>query len=290
MLLFLEILVFKMHFIFILLLLWPSAIYAGVSQQPTDISGSTAYIYKRTEQAELRIHHFRAKKVQGGGELPAIIFFFGGGWQAGSVTQFVPQAKYLAGRGMEAFIADYRVLNRHGTMPFAALADAKSAIRWLRAHADLLNIDPDRIAASGGSAGGHLALASAMFVGFDEAEEIRIFSSKPDALVLFNPALDTTKPRHFEMFGERMKEISPMHNLQGALPPTVIMHGREDAAVPYEMAEKFCGDANALGGRCTFHGYAGARHGFFNGRFWREKTMNKMDKFLTDIGYLRAKK
>ena len=70
---------------------------------------------------------------------------------------------------MVAILVDYRVFGRHSTTPFEAIADAKSALRWVRAHATQLHVDPTRIVASGGSAGGHIALSVALFSRFDEA-------------------------------------------------------------------------------------------------------------------------
>ena len=89
---------------------------------------------------------------------PAIVFFFGGGWSQGTVTQFTPQAKHFAERGMVAILADYRVFRRHGTTALEAMADARSAVRWVRANASKLGVDPNRIVAAGGSSGGHIAL------------------------------------------------------------------------------------------------------------------------------------
>lgn len=93
---------------------------------------------------------------------------------------------------MVAFSADYRVKSRNQTTPFECVQDARAAIRWVRAHAAEWGIDPDRIVASGGSAGGHLAACTAVIVDGDKAVENAKFSSVPNALVLFNPVLDTT--------------------------------------------------------------------------------------------------
>jgi len=120
---------------------------------------------------------------------PAIVFFFGGGWSAGSPTQFENQAKYLASRGMVAMAADYRVKTRHGVKANVCVADAKSAMRWVRANAAKLGIDPQRLAAGGGSAGGHLAAAVALLPGLDDPTDDKSVSCVPNALVLFNPAL-----------------------------------------------------------------------------------------------------
>ena len=63
---------------------------------------------------------------------------------------------------MVAIAADYRVHKRHGAMIADCVSDAQSAIRWVRVHADRLGVDPERIAAGGGSAGGHLAASTAV--------------------------------------------------------------------------------------------------------------------------------
>jgi acetyl esterase/lipase len=123
------------------------------------------------------------------------------------------------------------------------MADAKSAIRWVRAHAVELGIDPHRIAASGGSSGGHIALSAAVFDSFDETQENKQISSKPNALVLFNPAVDTTHERRRELFGDRVREASPIHHIGYGLPPTVIFHGKADTTVPFADVERFCTEA-----------------------------------------------
>ncbi|HLP31489.1 MAG TPA: alpha/beta hydrolase, partial [Geothrix sp.] len=201
--------------------------------------------------------------------------------------------RHLAQRGMVAVVADYRVASRHHTGAFEAMADAKSALRWVRQHAAQLGVDPARIAASGGSSGGHLALAAAMFDAFDEPGEDRSVSSKPNALVLFNPALLTAHPNApglKALFGERGQEASPLHHVGPGLPPTLILHGKADATVPYVLAERFCAESKKAGNACELVGYEGAPHGFFNpqaaGGRWHEATLREMDRFLAALGYL----
>jgi acetyl esterase/lipase len=219
-----------------------------------------------------------------------MLFFFGGGWLNGDVTQFVPQATHLAELGIFGILVDYRVKYRHLTTPFESMADAKSAVRWVRANASRLGIDPGRVGAGGGSAGGHVALSAAVFDRFDEPNEERSMSSKPNLLVLFNPVVDATTPERDAHFSGRGRDGSPLHHEFHSLPPTLILHGTADRSVPYADVERFCTGARARGLTCELIGYGGAGHGFFNlrieeGRWYRE-TVAAMDAFLTRHGYL----
>jgi acetyl esterase/lipase len=261
-----------------------------IAPQPIMIEGAAAHVYKSIDGIDLRLHVFAPPQTNGALR-PAIVFFFGGGWTGGMVQQFVPQAKHLAQRGMVAIVADYRVARRHNTTPFAAMADAKSAIRWVRSHAKELGVDPARIAAAGGSSGGHIAASAAVFDAYDESSENTRISSKPSVLVLFNPALDTSGAQN--RFGARALEGSVSHHLKRAPPPTIIFHGRADTTVPFERSEGFCAAATKLHGTCTFIGYDGAPHGFFNLRDddparkeWYRQTLLEADRFLTKLGYL----
>jgi acetyl esterase/lipase len=262
-----------------------------IAPQPETISGATSHVYKSVDGIDLRIHVFGPQTLNGS-PVPAIVFFFGGAWTNGSVEQFVPQAKYLANRGMVAAVADYRVFGRHRTNAFAAMADARSAIRWMRQHVSELHIDPNRIAAGGGSSGGHVALSAAMIDTFDDPREDHAITAAPNALVLFNPAVDVTiAPAQFAArFDARPQDASPEHHLRQGLPPIIILHGKADATVPYSSVELFCNEAKRLGNDCTLVGYEGAEHGFFNppnanGKWYRE-TLHEADTFLTRIGYL----
>lgn len=261
-----------------------------IAPQPRTIEGATPHVYKSIDGIELRLHVF-APMQTGTPPRAAIVFFFGGGWTFGSVNQFVPQAKHFAQRGMVAIVADYRVAQRHNTTPFAAMADAKSAIRWVRLHAQQLGVDPTKVVAAGGSSGGHIAASAAVLAGYDENNENALISSEPNALVLFNPALDTSKVQ--DRFGARALEGSVSHQLKKAPPPMLIMHGRADTTVPFERSESFCAAVNKLNGKCTLVGYDRATHGFFNRQGddparleWYRQTVLEADAFLTRLGYL----
>ncbi len=225
---------------------------------------------------------------------PTIIFFFGGGWNGGTLKQFEPQAEYFAARGMVTVLADYRVKSRHGTTPYESVNDAKSAIRFLRKHAKALNINPKKIVASGGSAGGHLAAACGTLPGLDEPGEDLSISSRANALVLYNPVFDNG-PDGFqhERMGERWQEISPAHNIEKDAPPTIVFLGKEDHLIPVSIAENYKAKMEAVGSRCDLFLYDDAGHGFFNnykydGRFYKITT-RQTDMFLRSLGYLKGK-
>ena len=249
--------------------------------------------YKTIADTTLRLFVFEDETGGRGGARPAIVFFFGGGWTGGTPEQFFPQCEYLASRGMVAFSAEYRVKDRDGTTPVECVKDGKSAVRWLRSHAGELGIDPHRIAAGGGSAGGHVALCAALVDGVEGAGEDLSVSSRPDALVCFNPAPDVTRfaDRVPESAG-RAEEISPTHHVKAGAPPAILFHGIGDEAVPFEDVERFAAAMTDAGNDCELVAYPGQEHGFFNYRDGKNpyyaRTLREADRFLTDLGYLQG--
>jgi acetyl esterase len=245
-------------------------------------------IYKKVGGHELKLHIFNPDGHKAGDQRPAIVFFFGGGWNGGSPTQFYPQSEYLASRGMVAISAEYRVKNRHKTSPLECVKDGNSAIRWVRAHAGELGIDPKKIAAGGGSAGGHVAAAIGTTKGIVEEGEDPTVSSRPDALVLFNPVFDNgPKGYGHDRVKAYWKKISPFHNLDKTTPPTIVFLGTKDKLIPVATGEKYRDTMKGLGARCDLHLYDGEPHGFFNKSKYHE-TVFEADRFLASLGFLKG--
>jgi acetyl esterase/lipase len=269
---------------------------------PPDLPDARQEVYRIVGDVKLSLYAFNPKEHQASDRRPAVVFFFGGGWQNGSPAQFAQQSRYLAGRGMVAICADYRVESRHGVTPIECVEDAKAAMAYVRRNAERLGIDPDRIAAGGGSAGGHLAACTGVIEGFDPPGAKA--SSRPNAMVLFNPAVQLA-PRAGEdgvrtdaaeriaaRTGGRSKEISPIHQVGENEPTTLILHGVADTTVPFSTVRRFGELMREKGNRCEVVGFKDQKHGFFNARGGDEKnyvaTTRLMDEFFVSLGWLKG--
>lgn len=265
----------------------------AASAQTTDSPTSPVreIVYKTVDTTELKLFVYAPAKIEKQA-YPAIVFFFGGGWSKGTTDQFAPHAEYFAQRGMVCILADYRVKSRHNSTIAESVQDAKSAIRFLRKNAGKYHIDPDRIVASGGSAGGHLAAATATVEKYNENGDDLNISARPNALVLFNPAIDLGPGGvAYEWVGEDYRFLSPLHNLKAGTPPTVIFLGTEDKLIPVETVQYYKKVMERTGSRCDVHLYEGQGHGFFNFRNTEnyKKTVKQTDEFLISIGFLEGK-
>ena len=200
---------------------------------------------------KLRLYVFAPSKRPRGEGAPSILLFHGGGWNGGHPRRLFARARYLAGRGMLAMSVEYRVAERHGTTPFECVADGRSVMRWVRRHAREFGGAPARVVAGGGSAGGHVAAATATLSGFDEAGDDLSVSPRPDALVLFNPVIDNSPAGYgHERIGARRPDISPLHNIRSGVPPAVVFLGTEDHLIPVATVLEFQRRMQAAGARC----------------------------------------
>lgn len=254
----------------------------------TTLHAEETLVYKKTGDSELKLFIDRPDDWKASDKRPAIVFFFGGGWVGGRATQFQKQSEYLATRGMVGVRVQYRVIPKGDKgPPLVCCADAKSAMRYVRAHAAELGIDPHRIAASGGSAGGHLAAFTGFVQGIDDAQDDLAISCKPDAMVLFNPVFNNGPGQWgHERVGDRFMEFSPTHHVTTEAPPTIVFLGDSDKLIPVSVLKDFESDMKKAGVRCDAHVYPKASHGFFNKDPDFTLTLIEADKFLASLGWI----
>jgi acetyl esterase len=289
---------FIKSFILCTIVILPNEIHAQIVIDNIEIE---SHIYKTRGLKRLELTVFQPSNKKPDKKLPAIIFFHGGGLRERHIWEFRPQSAYLVNRGMIAVVATYTV-KRNGITIFESIADAKSAIRWIREHADELGIDENLIAAGGGSAGGYLAACSALIKEYDEKDEDLSISSIPNALVLFNPRLvlpvigdpPLSKKELRYLNGRTVEEISPVHNVYNGAPPTIIFQGTADKLVSIQESQWFCEEMNNGGNSCEVVLYEGREHGFFNYFSGNNpdflSTMEITVKFLSKLGYISQDK
>ncbi len=256
--------------------------YIGLAQKQV--------LYKQIDTTKLYLEVHNPPQFDSSKAYPAMVFFFGGGWVGGDRLHFLNHAKYFSKRGVICFLADYRTRSKNKTTPFESLKDAKSAIRFIRKNASSLGIDPTRIIASGGSAGGHLAASTAFIEGYNEDTDDVSISCIPNALVLFNPVIDNGPGGYgYERVGDEFKNFSPLHNIKKGAPSTIFFLGTKDVLVPVETAKYYKTVMEKVGSRCELKLYENEGHGFFNYRNFEQyrKTVFETDVFLQSLGYLK---
>ena len=254
-----------------------------------------AHVYKRVDGRALKLYVTKPTDWAAGDRRPSIVFFHGGAWTGGGPGQFTEHSKYLASRGMVAVQVQYRLLKGQPdtTPPDRCIHDARSAMRWVRAHAAELGIDPQRIASGGASAGGHLAAHIGLIDGLDDPQDDRDVPAKSNAMVLFNPVFDNG-PGGWgtQRVGDRYPQISPAHNVTEDDPPAIVFLGDEDKLVPVATVEAFQRKMEAAGVPFEHKIYQGQPHGFFNhkrsgGKYYYD-TVLRTDRFLASLGWLKG--
>jgi acetyl esterase len=251
---------------------------------------TTQFTYRKAGDVDLQMKVWYPPGWQQGGQpLPAVVFFFGGGWSTGDINQFNGIGPYLAKRGMIVLAPEYRTTRDDGVEVEVCLQDAKSAMRYVYKNADALGVDPAKIAAGGRSAGGHLAAAAAFARGFDAPGDDLSLNCKPAALVLFNPVIDNG-PGSFRHDVVRYfwEDFSPLHTISKDPPPTIFFTGDKDQHTPIETAQQYKAAMEKQGGRCELVVFEGGVHGSPFAKEFYQRTLDEMDRFLVDLGYLPA--
>jgi len=265
---------------------------------PDNVTVKLNLIYGNVDGRNLTADIFTPKETPESAR-PAIVFLHGGSWVTGNPSQFHYHAGYLASKyGMFAMSVDYR-LSGEAQFP-AALQDAKCAVRWVRSKAKEYNIDPERIAIAGGSAGGHLSSMMLTTAGVPEYEGKggnNKFSSHVNLGVLFNGEFDMwdlvdkgSLIGAMEKFiGGKPDEIpglysdlSSVHRIHKYVPPVLLLHGTVDKCVSHDQSIAFYNRLNAVGVHAEIALYDGKPHAWFNGEPDRTITLKRMEKFLAE--------
>jgi len=273
------------------------------------------YVYKTIGSRKLRLEVHYPPDWKPSDVRPAILFFGGGGFNpkdkvtgqpnplgeqrgdhdtaaaSGFGQAFITQAEHFAKRGMVAACVEYRKRKTDGVLPDKAVEDAGSAIRWIRANAKTLGMDPARVVACGSSSGGHLAAGLAALEEFNADTDDRTMSRRPDALILHYPLLDfveggtRTTPFLDAVEGdrERAQRLSPARHWRKDMPPTLVFIGTRDPTFESTRAfvEKWKGSGQKMD---LFIGEGG--HGFSLTPVWLDKSLARMEEFLQSLGYL----
>ncbi len=246
----------------------------------------------------------------GEGPHPVALFLHGGGWRLGSRHSGGPAFpgrslfERAAAAGIAVASADYR-LTGEAVWP-AQLSDAKAAVRWLRARAGELGVDPDRVAAWGESAGGHLAELLGL-VG-DPALEGDVGVTGPSSAVVAvaawyapsdlvgfagdagdaDAAADATT-REARLLGaapsavpERAAQASPVTHVRPGAPPFLLLHGRADRSVPCVQSERLAEALRGAGADVELHTYDAADH------MWLGAPEAAADALDRTVAFLRA--
>lgn len=244
-------------------------------------------VYKRVGDRELKLHMSYPPDWIATDQRPFVVFFFGGGWNNGSVDQFEEQAAAFAERGLVVARADYRVKSKDGVSPDACVSDARSAVRFMKSNADKLGIDPDKFISAGGSAGGHLAATMIIDESIETDSDDLSISTRPAAMVLYNPVLDFLEESLLKRVGgdqEIARRISPVAHLSEATPPTLLMYGTDDKLKVH--GARFKKRASSVGVRVEEYFADGEKHGFFNKEPWKRQTTSAAGNFLASLGFV----
>lgn len=254
-----------------------------------EIPKGKVYVYKQVDgvDREMEIFFPKAKRNQEM-PVPGIILFHGGGWGGGRRQAFSYQCDYFASRGMVAATVTYRLRTKEDRAALmkgqstkrVCIPDVKSAIRWFKQHAHELGVDPDRIVAGGGSAGGHISLLGTTNPGLNDPGDPEGFDTSVSAYVLFNPALSKSDIKD--------PEVDFLQHLTADFGPAIVFFGSKDKWMvngwtPAAAKMKSLGITSV-----EMKIAAGQTHAFFNKQPWKDITLIAADEFLTKLGYLKG--
>ena len=251
-------------------------------------------VYKTIDSFKLKIDIFYTNQSFERENNTAIVFFHGGGWAFGTPSEFFTTCERYAKMGIVTFSVDYRLsiengITPHKTIsPIESLMDAKSAMRWVRGNAEKFHIDRNKIVAAGQSAGGHLALSTAMIDDYNEKSDDLSISCCPNAVILFSACVNAVEGWCDLLLADRRNKIwsiSPAHNIRAGLPPIIEFHGTDDEQVPKWTVQFFESAMKKEGNYFELHIFEGRKHYLGEGnlkysRYFDDEILKVADNFL----------
>jgi acetyl esterase len=267
------------------------------SAQAADAFTTRSVVYKKVDDRELKLEIVEPTS-KSESPRPAIVFIHGGGWSGGNYSSFRKQAQHFARQGMVGVLVEYRLIGRKpNDPPVACIQDAKSAMRWVRSHAGELQVDPDRIAACGSSAGGHLTACVGMLPGVDDPADDLDVSCRANAMIMFCPVLDNGPDGGYdggpgyghERCGPEWKKYSPAHHVTKDAPPALVMIGNDDHLIPVATLERFQSNMKEHKVRCDLHVFEGT-HAFARENKNGPKTLKLFEDFLVSLEWISKEK
>jgi acetyl esterase len=259
--------------------------------RPSRYKPDRIWTYKTAGDMELKAHCFSPKGTWPSDRKGAFVFFHPGGWSMGEPAWGYDICHRYADFGMVAISFQYRLSAVGGYTPVEAVSDVRSAIRWTRQHASMLGIDPDRLVASGISAGAHLALCATMLTGPDDPGDDPAFSPVPNALALQCAPVNSASDRQFvELLQgrDRPENYSPTYHVRSGLPPMCFIHGTADEIVPYDSVKEFVAKMREAGNLCELYTFEGTDH-FFTKRSDQIEALKLIDGFFLGLGYIESR-
>ncbi len=260
----------------------------------------TQEIYKTVDTYKLTIDIFYTHRSYESENNTAIVFFHGGGWAFGTPGEFFTTCERYARKGIVTYSVEYRLSIDHGVTPNKSISpiecvmDARSAMRWVRENAGKFHVDKNKIVAAGQSAGGQLALSTAMIDEYNEQSDNLSISCRPNAVLLFSACVNTVEGWCDRLLADRRNKIwsiSPTHNIKGGMPPMIEFHGEYDDQVPIWTVQFFQSAMTKEGNYFEQHTYKGMRHYLGEGnpkysRYFDDEILKLADDFLRKFGLL----
>jgi acetyl esterase/lipase len=262
---------------------------------PEGVKEERDIVYGMGGEKELQLDLYSPKDLTE--PVPAMIFIHGGGWRKGKRQDYKMYTTQFAAKGYVTATVTYR-LGPEGYFP-NCVEDVKCAVRWMRANAEELHVDPERIAVIGGSAGGHLS----MMVGYSsDVPELEgtgghegVSSAVAAVIDIYGPTDFTTGPNRnhklltnfmqgtYEELPEKFAKGSPLTYVDESDPPTLIFHGTVDSLVPVRQSDLLAERFQSLGMTYWYDRIDGWPHAMDVAQSVNDRVIEVTTAFLAEV-------